>query len=150
MKSIGLSIGNLNYDLNSELFSISFNPSGGVMIDDNILLSLSAGLGFFDTGRSNVTTYAFGAGLRYYFNPHSDKSIFFEINGALSGNSINNSSTIKGFNLGPGYALFVSDNISLDFSLKYFKSEDGSFFDSEQIAFSAGFKLFFGKSDDSK
>jgi hypothetical protein len=124
----GADISNFNLTLNKGgVFSMEINPKVGFFIKDNVAVG-----GFFNIGLTTVkgggSSFDYGVGGlgRYYV----DKDIadvlqhgrwFVEATLGINGTNVTNGPSTNGlgFSLGPGYAYFITQNISLEALLTY-------------------------------
>ena len=136
-------------------YNISLEPKGAYFIQDNLAIGGLVNFGF--AGQKNApTTYVYGVGAlgRYYLSP-GEKGVdnllkhgrfFLEGTAGIGGQSISDggdSTTGLTLGVGPGYAYFITPNISLEGMLK-FKTVVG-FGDtpsSSRINFGLGFSIY--------
>jgi len=110
---------------------------GGYFIMDD--LAIKAGLGYGDDGNeftSSVFSYKIGA--KYYVSGQIPLQI--DLNGASIEDADENPMYLG---LQAGYAVFLTDNISLEPGLRYDLSLNENFSDHGILAFNVGFALFF-------
>ena len=124
----GADLANFNLTLNKGgVFSMEINPKVGFFIKDNVAVGgfLTLGLTTVKGGGSSFN-YGVGALGRYY----ADKDIasilqhgrwFGEATVGINGNNVTNGPSTNGlgFSFGPGYAYFMTPNISLEALLTY-------------------------------
>ncbi|HEY5462018.1 MAG TPA: hypothetical protein VIJ95_02065 [Hanamia sp.] len=125
---IGGDLANLNFILGGGgYFQATINPKVAFFFHDNIALGGMINFGLA-TGKGAGTTTNYGVSLlgRYYFNKpvinlaHRGR-FFLEVNAGIQGESLAGGSNTKGLGIGigPGYAFFVTQNVSLETLLKY-------------------------------
>ena len=124
---------NLGLDENTG-YNIGISPKLGYFLNDDLVLGGIVNLGYVngqgeDDDSANIFSYGVQAFSRYYFTP-SDVDLgdevpagqfFLETNAGLAGNNIEGGQTTNGFafGFGPGYSLFLNENVALDASVKY-------------------------------
>ncbi len=123
----------LGLDENSG-YNIGISPKLGYFLNDEFVVGGIVNLGYYngegaDDDSANVFNYGVQAFTRYFMTPRDldmgDKVpagyFFLETNAGLAGNNVEGGETTNGFTFGfgPGYALFLNDNVALDASVKY-------------------------------
>ncbi|MGI0106833.1 hypothetical protein [Salinimicrobium sp. WS361] len=124
---------NLGLDEDSG-YNIGLSPKMGYFLNDDFVLGGILNLGYYnaagdDDETSNTFIYGIQAFTRYYLTPEDvdlgDEvpagQFFIETNAGLAGTNIEGGETTNGFafGFGPGYSLFLNENIALDASVKY-------------------------------
>jgi len=125
----------LNFGLDEGAgFNVGISPRAGYFVSDRVLLGSTVNLGYNKSPEINgqaveTTIYGIQGLFRYYFRPADlavddapKKGIFFlETNAGLNGFNVSGrnpqTGVVVGF--GPGYALFISDNVALELTGKY-------------------------------
>ncbi|UZH56154.1 hypothetical protein JRG66_04615 [Salinimicrobium tongyeongense] len=115
-------------------YNIGLSPKMGYFINDDFVLGGILNLGYYnpagdDDETSNMFIYGIQAFSRYYLTPEDIElgdevpagQFFIETNAGLAGSNIEDGDTTNGFafGFGPGYSLFLNENVALDASLKY-------------------------------
>lgn len=125
---IGGDLANLNFILGGGgYFQATINPKVAFFFHDNIALGGMINFGL-SSGKGAGTTTNYGLSLlfRYYIN-HSDINLIHQGRFFLEGNigiqgerlAAGYNTTGLGLGIGPGYAYFVTQNVSLETLLKY-------------------------------
>lgn len=124
---------NLGLDENSG-YNIGISPKLGYFLNDDFVLGGIVNLGYSngegeDYDSSNVFNFGVQAFTRYFLTPNDldlgdevpTGYFFLETNAGLAGNNVEGGETTNGFafGFGPGYTLFLNDNVGLDASVKY-------------------------------
>lgn len=124
---------NLGLDENSG-YQIGVSPKMGYFLSDDFVVGAIVNLGYTneegeDEFTSNEFVYGLQAFSRFYLTPAeldlSDSvpagQFFIETNAGLAGVNVEGAGSTNGFafGFGPGYSLFLNDNIALDASVKY-------------------------------
>lgn len=125
----------MNFGLNEGAgYDIGLSPKVGYFFTDNFLLGAVVNLGFTKSaeqdGESTKTTvYGLQALSRHYINPEeadiqnlvNNGRFFIELNAGLSGVNVTDGPTTNGFGFGfgPGYAYFLTPNVSFEGTVKY-------------------------------
>ncbi|MFS4418211.1 hypothetical protein [Maribacter sp. 2307ULW6-5] len=115
-------------------YNIGISPRAGYFVSDKVLVGAAVNLGFTKSPEVNgaaaeTTVYGVQGLLRYYLRdsdlgpdelPRSGM-FFFETNAGIAGFNVSGGNSTNGLALGigPGYALFVSDNVALELTGKY-------------------------------
>lgn len=115
-------------------FNLGISPKAVYFITDNFLIGAAVNLGFVKSPETNgqaaeTTIYGIQGVLRYYvrssqFNVDDlpKRGLFFmETNAGLAGFNVSGGNSTNGFafGIGPGYGLFVTDNVALELTGKY-------------------------------
>lgn len=125
----------LNFGLNDGAgMDIGLSPKVGWFVRDNFLIGGIANIGYSKSPETNGQSsesfvYGLQALTRLYIAP-TDVDVdqlprglrfFAEINGGLSGVNVKDGPSTNGFayGAGPGLAYFITDNVSLETTLKY-------------------------------
>lgn len=124
---------NIGLDENTG-YNIGLSPKIGYFLNDDFVVGAIVNVGYLngageDDDSQNEWTYGLQAFSRFYLTP-SDVDLgdevpagqfFIETNAGLAGNSIEGGQSTNGFTFGfgPGYSLFLNDNVALDASFKY-------------------------------
>ena len=115
-------------------YNIGLSPKMGYFLNDDFVVGAIVNIGYFNGGgedddSSNTWTYGLQGFSRFYLTP-SDVDLgdevpagqfFIETNAGLAGVNVEGGETTNGFTFGfgPGYSLFLNDNVALDASVKY-------------------------------
>lgn len=146
----------MNFGLNSGGgYNIQISPKAAYFIKDNIAIGGYVDLGVAGAKHSSTTTtYLVGALGRYYVSPgeHGIDNLlkhgrfFLEANAGFGGQSVSKGgATTNGLNLGvgPGYAYFITPNVSLEGLIKYNGIFGfGSAGTTSNITFGLGFQVY--------
>ena len=130
---------------NSNLFEINLNPSFGIFIQDNFALGGSLAIEYQRMRGSSGTAFSLLPFGRYYFGKPDSYQFFVEagLGLVLQGNNFrSDNDTGLRYQLGPGMAFFLSDNISLDLQLLF--DRIGGDFDTNQLGLFFGFQIYLG------
>lgn len=115
-------------------FNVGISPKAGYFVTDNILVGGAVNLGFIKSPETNgqaaeTTIYGIQGVLRYYLRSSQyevedlpKRGLFFmESNAGIAGFNVSGGNSTNGFafGAGPGYALFVTDNVALELTGKY-------------------------------
>lgn len=115
-------------------FNLGISPKAGYFLNNNIVVGAVVNLGFIKSPETNgqaaeTTVYGVQGLLRYYVRPSQfevddlpKRGLFFlESNAGVAGFNVSGGNSTNGFafGVGPGYALFVSDNVALELTGKY-------------------------------
>ena len=115
-------------------YNIGLSPKMGYFLNDDFVVGAIVNIGYFNGGgedddSSNTWTYGLQGFSRFYLTP-ADVDLgdevpagqfFIETNAGLAGVNVEGGQTTNGFTFGfgPGYSLFLNDNVALDASVKY-------------------------------
>lgn len=146
---VGGGIGNLSLGLGDKnVFNITLTPRVGYFIQDNVAIGGKVGLTYTAQPGDDAYSYNVNAFGRYYFGPEEFDTLlkqgrwFLEAGAGLGGKR----GADIGFdiNFGPGYAYFITDNISVEGLLLY----NGTFGDgsSNGLSLNVGFQIYFPSS----
>jgi hypothetical protein len=138
----------------NSVFSFNINAISAVLLNDNFAVGGGLGYGLSvlnDLGftTSSVTVYPV---IRYYFNSDVPIKFFFDLRPGVAIVSVNSDFGDDGeaafiFRGGPGLAAFLSDDVSVDFSLNYYREPSGGFQDSfNRIGLNVGLQVFINQS----
>lgn len=115
-------------------YNIGISPKAGYFLSDSFVLGAIVNLGFTkspeNSGVSSETfTYGVQAFSRYYLTPEEVRlgnvvptgQFYMETNAGLAGVNVTGGPTTNGFTFGfgPGYSLFLNENVALDAAVKY-------------------------------
>ena len=144
---IGGHLANMGFGLGEKSsFALGISPKVGYFIEDNIAVGGKVSLGYQTVEREgNIFDYAINAFGRYYLQP-GEKGVqtplnhgrfFAEVGAGIAGT--NGASLGFNLNFGPGYAYFITPNVSLEALLKY----NGTFGarSSNGLGFNLGFQI---------
>ena len=144
---IGGHLANMGFGLGEKSsFSLGISPQVGYFVEDNIVLGGKVGLGYQTLeSEGNIFDYGINAFGRYYLEP-GEKGVktllnhgrfFGEMGVGIAGT--NGASLGFNFNIGPGYAYFITPNVALEGLLKY----NGTFGagSSNGLGFNLGFQI---------
>ncbi|MBK8139837.1 MAG: outer membrane beta-barrel protein [Chitinophagaceae bacterium] len=140
--------GNFRLNTSDNNSEISFTPSAGAFIVDNLALEGNFSLGYSKSGNNKYTTFGIGPFARYYFTTESQAVrpiIHGSFNYLSTKQKIGNvSSTNNGTNffIGGGAAMFISKNVSIDALLGYDRTKYKNFSGSGGFAFNVGFQVY--------
>lgn len=124
---------NLGLDEDSG-YNLGLSPKIGYFLNDDFVVGAIVNLGYDneagdDAETSNTFTYGLQGFSRFYLTPADldladdvpTGQFFIETNAGLAGRNIEGGDTTNGFafGFGPGYSLFLNDNVALDASVKY-------------------------------
>lgn len=126
---LGAGIGNLGYNFKSKFFQVEVQPKAGYFVSDNAVLGLQTLLNLQVYSGGEAFTYGVTPFARYYFPEGArDTGRFFgEALLGFAGSSIEDSDTdsalsfVWGFK--GGYAHFVGQNVALEGTLGYIRSD---------------------------
>ena len=124
-----------NLGLNEDTgYNIGISPKMGYFLNDNFVVGGIVNLGYVnaagdDDTTENIFNYGVQAFSRYYLtraNLDLEDDVpagffFIETNAGLAGHNGDDENSANGFQFGfgPGYSLFLNDNVALDASVKY-------------------------------
>lgn len=115
-------------------YDIGISPKAGYFLTDSFVLGGIVNLGFTKSPEnSGVSTKSFTYGVqafsRYYLTPEEARlgnvvptgQLYMETNAGLAGVNVSGGSTTNGFTFGfgPGYSLFLNENVALEAAVKY-------------------------------
>lgn len=115
-------------------YNIGISPKAGYFLNDSFVLGAIVNLGFTksaeNSGQSTrSTTYGVQAFSRYYLSPEDAElentvptgQFFMETNAGLAGVNVTGGPTTNGFTFGfgPGYSLFLNENVAFEVGAKY-------------------------------
>lgn len=127
---VGADVGNFKLGLEKDAgFSILINPKAAWFIKDNLALGAYINFGVSKTNSDGPTTTIYGVGpwARYYVNK-ADLNLlrhgrwFGEANVGIEGRNVSDgggSTNGLGIGFGPGYAYFITQNVSFETLLKW-------------------------------
>ncbi len=126
---VGSNIGNLKLGLKSGSDnSFSLNPKAGIFVKDGLAVGLDFSFGTTHAGGQDGSTISYGIGTfgRYYITDETVQVLkhgkfFVEANLGFQGQDTKGGASTNGlgFSFGPGYAFFITPNISLETSIEY-------------------------------
>lgn len=140
-------------------YDFSLQPKAAYFIKDNVAFGGYVNLGF-SGAKDAATTFEYNVGAlgRYYLSPN-EKGVdnllkhgrwFLETNVGIGGTSISKggaSANGLNFGFGPGYAYFLTPNVSLEGLLKYDANAGfGNVGYTHRITFGLGFQIYFPSS----
>ena len=132
---------------NDDQIFLSLNPSYGVFIQDNLAIGGTLGLEYQKLGSSSSTALSLLPFGRYYFGETGSYQFFAEaalglyLQGQKNNFGSDNETALR-FQLGPGVAFFLSENVSLDLQLLY--DRIGGNFDFGRMGLFFGFQVYLG------
>lgn len=115
-------------------YNIGISPKGGYFLNDEFLVGAIVNLGYNNSegdDESSVNTFVYGVqALGRYYISLSDVDLadevpagtfFMETHAGIAGVNIEGGPTTNGFafGFGPGYSLFLNQNVALEASVKY-------------------------------
>lgn len=115
-------------------YDIGISPKAGYFLNDSFVLGGIVNLGFTKSPEnSGVSTKSFTYGVqafsRYYLTPEEARlgnvvptgQFYMETNAGLAGVNVSGGPTTNGFTFGfgPGYSLFLNENVALEAAVKY-------------------------------
>lgn len=124
---------NLGLDEDSG-YNIGLSPKIGYFLNDDFVVGAIVNLGYDngageDDESTNTFTYGIQGFSRFYLTPADldlgdevpTGQFFIETNAGLAGDNVENGPSTNGFafGFGPGYSLFLNENVGLDLSVKY-------------------------------
>ncbi len=143
---------NLNYvfvEDADDSFSFNVSAATGYFLQDNLVLGggLNYSLGVF--GSANVTSTSVGIFplFRYYFASEMPVKFFIDLRPGFVATVVNydfGEDSDAGFNFrgGPGLAVFLSNDISVDMSLNYYRDYNFNNSTTNRIGFNVGLQAF--------
>lgn len=125
---------NMNYNFGDNVdnvFFLNLNAVTGYFLQDNLVLGggLGYGLTIFDGGNfSSISVRVFPV-FRYYFKSDMPVKFYIDLRPALVASVFNNdfgefSDSGFSFTGGPGLSVFLSNDISVDCSLNYYRDSN--------------------------
>lgn len=125
---LGASVGNLGYNFKSETFSFELMPRAGYFVSDNAVIGVQTQLGLIAWDNGEQFYWGLTPFVRYFFPEGARASgrWFGEALAGVGGSSLENSdedaifSSVLG--LRAGYAHFVAQNVALEASLGFTRS----------------------------
>ena len=131
---------------NNNLLFLNFNPNYGKFILDNIVVGAGVGLNFQKQDDNSVTSISLLPFARYYVGNSDVLQFYGEIKGGYIFQRLNNNFTTVNnqggqFNIGPGAAFFLSENVSFDFQVNYqfVRIEEAR---NRSLSFNFGFQVY--------
>tara|TARA_R110002051_G_scaffold100879_2_gene171312 strand:- start:35991 stop:36683 length:693 start_codon:yes stop_codon:yes gene_type:complete len=125
----------VNFGLNEGAgFNLGLSPKAGYFLTDNFLIGTVINFGYIKSPETNgqsaeTIIYGLQGFLRYYLRASdydqidfSKRGAFFtEINGGIAGSNVRGGNSTNGFafGLGPGYGIYVTDQVALEVTAKY-------------------------------
>ena len=116
-KIIGTTIGNINYNFDEDLFSISLNPFMAKFITDRVALGGSASVSVFFIDGPEVYV-GLQPTVRLYNKPGKDDRFFLQAGAGVT-SLVNEGSFFFSYNAGAGYNRFINKNLALELGLHY-------------------------------
>lgn len=141
--------GNFGLNTSDNNTLISFTPSAGYFIVNNLALGGNFLLNSAKSGNNKTTTFGVGPFARYYFTsqtqivrPILQGSFNYTSTKTKIGNSASSTNTGSNYFIGGGAAAFISRNVSIDAIMGYdhtkLKGDNGS----GGFAFNIGFQVY--------
>ncbi len=131
---------------NNNLLFLNFNPNYGKFIADNIAVGAGVGLNFQKQNDNSATSFSLLPFARYYVGDSDVLQFYGEVKGGYLFQRINNSFTTENnsgvqFDIGPGVAFFLSENVSFDFLVGYewVRVEEAR---NRSLSFNFGFQVY--------
>ena len=145
-KSDWMAGGNIVLNTSNNNTAISFSPSAGAFVINNLAVGGEFLLDYSKTGNNKVTNFGFGPFVRYYFTSADVRPIMQGNFGYISQRSTisNVGSTNNGthYFLGGGAAIFISNQVSLDILMGYDHSKYSDFDGTGGFKLSVGFQVY--------
>ncbi|MBS1920798.1 MAG: outer membrane beta-barrel protein [Bacteroidetes bacterium] len=138
--------GNISLNTSDNNTQISFSPTLGGFVIDNLAIGGEFLLDYSKTGNNKVTNFGFGPFVRYYFTTANIRPIVQGSLGYISQHVKTNfsSSTNNGshYFLGGGAAIFISNQVSLDILMGYDHTKYSDFDGSGGFKLGVGFQVY--------
>jgi outer membrane protein len=138
--------GTIGLNTNNSNTEISFSPTAGGFVIDNLAIGGEFMLDYTKTGNNKVTDFGFGPFVRYYFTNANVRPIVQGDLGYVSQHVTNGSfsSTNNGshYFLGGGAAIFISNQVSLDILMGYDHYKYSDFDGSGGFKLGVGFQVY--------
>ena len=116
-KIVGTTIGNINYNFDEDLFSISLNPFMAKFITDRVAVGGSASVSAFFIDGPEVYV-GLQPMVRLYNKPGKDDRFFLQAGAGVT-SLVNDGSFFFSYNAGAGYNRFINKNLALELGLHY-------------------------------
>jgi hypothetical protein len=142
---LGADIGNLGYNFKSETFSFEIMPRAGLFVSDNAVIGIQTQLGLIAYDNGEQFYYGLTPFARYYFPEGARASgrWFGEAVVGFAGSSLENSDEdaifSSVFGLRAGYAHFVGQNVALEGSIGYTRTNSDIDIGTAKSGLSLGF-----------
>ena len=124
---VGVNLANVTMGLKTpKYFSLTLNPSAAWFVNDKLAFGGSANFGIATSSGTTITNYGAGLLARYYAGSAADAEhqgrFFAEANIGITGYNHNIGGSSSGFtyDFGPGYVYFITRNVGLEASLRYY------------------------------
>lgn len=138
---VGADVANLDYQFESDVFTINLVPQAGYFVSDNLAVGAMANLGII-TGGETVTIFGLGPFIRGYFGSTGKGKFFGQGNVGFSGVSVRGDTATQ-FDAGAtlGYAWFLNRSVALETGLGYSYTKPGSFKGLSDLGLRFGFQI---------
>ena len=131
---------------NNNLLFLNLNPNYGKFINDNIAVGAAVGLNFQKQDDNSATSISLLPFARYYVGNSDVLQFYGEVKAGYLFQRVNNTFSAENnqgaqFNIGPGVAFFLSENVSFDFQVNYqfVRIEEAR---NRSLSFNFGFQVY--------
>lgn len=132
---------------NDNLLFLNLNPNYGKFINDHIAAGAGLNLNFQKQSNANQTALSLLPFGRYYVGDSDVLQFYADVQAGFIYQRISNAAGTGNssgfqFNIGPGVAFFLNENVSLDFLVSYRYIRLDEFTIDKRLSFNFGFQIY--------